>query len=46
MAERIYFAWKEEEHWDLKCHQACVTKSLYGRTAAKVYWDPDKQRPA
>jgi hypothetical protein len=45
MVERVYFAWKEEETWDLKCHRACVTKSLYGRTAAKVYWDDEKQRP-
>ena len=45
MAERLYFAWKDEEKWDLKCHRACVTKGLYGRTAAKVYWDDEKARP-
>lgn len=45
MAERLYFAWKEEENYDLLCHRACITKGLYGRTAAKVYWDAEKQRP-
>jgi hypothetical protein len=45
LVERMYFAWKDEEHYDLKCHQACITKSLYGRTAAKVYWDDEKARP-
>lgn len=45
MAERLYFAWKQEEEWDLKCHKACITKGLYGRTAAKVYWDAEKNRP-
>ena len=45
MAERLYFAWKDEEGWELKTHKACVTKGLYGHTAAKVYWDDEKQRP-
>lgn len=45
MAERLYFAWKREENWELKGHKACVTKGLYGRTAAKVYWDEYKNRP-
>lgn len=45
MAERLYFAWKEEEDWELKGHEACITKALYGQTAAKVYWDPDENRP-
>jgi len=45
LAERLYFAWKAEENLDLKSHQACVVKGLYGRTAAKVYWDSDEHRP-
>jgi hypothetical protein len=45
MAERLYFAWKDEEQWELKGHKACVTKALYGITAGKVYWDPEKNRP-
>lgn len=43
--ERAYVAWKQEEDFDLKWHKAIVTKSLYGRTAGRVYWDKDKQRP-
>jgi len=43
--ERAYFAWKEEEEFELKSHQACVVKGLYGRTAAKIYWDDDERRP-
>lgn len=45
LAERVYFAWKDEEDFELKSHQACLVKSLYGHTAAKVYWDDDKDRP-
>ncbi len=45
LVERLYFAWKDEEKFDLKTHQACVVKGLYGRTAAKVYWDADENRP-
>src|SRR5574338_1314552 len=43
--ERIYYAWKRAESWELKVHKACTTKGLYGRTAAFVYWDPDENRP-
>lgn len=39
--ERIYTAWKREEKFDLKFHKAAHVKSLYGRTAARVYWDKD-----
>ena len=45
MTERLYFAWKDEEDFELKAHQACVVKGLYGRTAAKVFWDDDLGRP-
>lgn len=43
--ERAYTAWKREEDFDLKWHKAITTKSLYGRTAGRVYWDKDKDRP-
>src|ERR1035437_5144183 len=43
--ERIYFAWKREENFELKFHKACAVKALYGRTAGKVYWDAEEQRP-
>jgi hypothetical protein len=43
--ERLYFAWKEESGYEPKVHKACVTKGLYGRTAAKVWWDDDAGRP-
>lgn len=43
--ERVYSAWKSSEEWDLKFHEACVVKGLYGRTAAKVFWDEDEGRP-
>lgn len=43
--ERVYVAWKNEDDFDLKWHKAIVTKGLYGRTAARVYWDPDRKYP-
>jgi len=43
--ERVRVAWKAEEHWPLKRHQAAVVKGLYGRTASYVYWDKDRKRP-
>jgi hypothetical protein len=43
--ERVYVAWKQEDEFDLKWHKAVVTKSLYGRTAGRIYWDPDKEYP-
>ncbi len=45
MVERIRVAWKNEVEWDLLVHKACVVKGLYGRTAAKVTWDPERKRP-
>ena len=41
----MYFAWKDEEEFELKSHKACIVKGIYGRTAAKVYWDEDLERP-
>ena len=43
--ERLYFAWKDEDDFELKAHQACVVKGLYGFTYGKVYWDPIEKRP-
>jgi hypothetical protein len=43
--ERVYSAWKDHEDFELKFHKATTIKGLYGRTAARVYWDADKQRP-
>lgn len=43
--ERVYTAWKAEEGFDLKFHKACTVKGLYGRTAARVYWDKEENRP-
>ena len=43
--ERVYFAWKEDVSFEELCHQACVVKGLYGRTAAKVWWDDELATP-
>lgn len=43
--ERTYFAWKDVTKFELKSHKACVVKGLYGRTAAKVYWDEAMSQP-
>ncbi len=43
--ERLYFQWKDEIEFELRVAQACLVKSLYGFTYAKVYWDPIEKRP-
>lgn len=43
--ERIFTSWKAEDRFELKFHKACTIKALYGRTAAKVYYDRDEKRP-
>ena len=43
--ERIYTSWKATDGFDLKFAKACTVKSLYGRTAAKVFWDKDEIPP-
>jgi hypothetical protein len=43
--ERVYFAWKDDVGFEELSHQACVVKGLYGRTAAKVMWDPEADSP-
>jgi hypothetical protein len=45
MVERMYFAWKDEEKWELKSQKAATVKNLYGRTAAKVWWDDERKKP-
>lgn len=43
--ERAYTAWKQAEDLDLKFHKIITVKGLYGRTAGRIYWDPDEGRP-
>lgn len=45
LVERVYAAWKDQTDYEMLCHRACVTKSLYGRTASKVTWDDDEKMP-
>lgn len=45
MTERLYTAWRGEIDFNLMGARACVVKGLYGRTAAKVWWDQDKKFP-
>ena len=45
LVERLYMAWKDQQNYEMLSHRACVTKSLYGRTAAKVTWDKDAGAP-
>lgn len=42
--ERMFFAWKASDKFELKGHEVCVVKELYGRTAGKVYWDDEENR--
>ena len=43
--ERLFFAWWQSHEMDLKLETACLTKSLYGYTAAKIYWDAIDKSP-
>ena len=43
--ERLYFAWKEENDFETKAHKVATTKSLYGKSAAKVIWDDENEMP-
>ena len=45
MVERLYIAWKDRIGIELMSHKACVTKGLYGRTAASVTWDERRGLP-
>jgi hypothetical protein len=44
--ERLFFSWWHEQNMDLKLETAALTKSLYGYTAAKVYWDANLRMPS
>ncbi len=43
--ERLFYAWWDANDFDLKLEEATLLKSLYGNTAAKVYYDPIKKIP-
>jgi hypothetical protein len=43
--ERLYFAWKREDNIELKDHQACLVKALYGYTFTKIELDPVARIP-
>lgn len=45
MAERIYTTWKDTIGLEMKSHQLCVAKALYGRSAFKVWYDDDLDHP-
>jgi len=43
--ERVFYGWWDANDMDLRLEEACLLKSLYGTTAAKVFWDPVKKIP-
>jgi hypothetical protein len=43
--ERVFYAWWDANDMDLRLEEACLLKSLYGTTAAKIYWDPTTKLP-
>ena len=45
MAERIFTTWKDTIDFEAKGHTACIVKGLYGRTAAKVWWNDQEDYP-
>lgn len=45
LVERSYMAWKENIQLEELSHKACVTKCLYGKTAARVIWSADDDYP-
>lgn len=45
-AERLYFAWKDEEEFELKYNLANTVKELYGITYGRVYWNAQEKRPS
>lgn len=45
MAERLYRSWLEDDRYETKFHKACIVKGIYGRTAAKVFYDDTLDRP-
>jgi hypothetical protein len=45
LVERIYMSWKDRIQLEQLSHKACVTKCLYGRTAARVTWNNEESYP-
>jgi hypothetical protein len=45
LAERVYRSWLEDEKVEPKVHRACVVRGIYGRTAGKVHYDDEYNRP-
>lgn len=45
LVERLYHAWIDSSQYEMLAHKACVTKALYGRTASKIVWNAEEQRP-
>ena len=43
--ERLFFAWWQSREMDLKLEMAALTKSLYGYTAAKIFWNNITKQP-
>ena len=44
--ERMFYAWWDANDMDLRLEEACLLKSLYGTTAAKVFWNPVTKVPS
>jgi hypothetical protein len=45
LVERVYAAWKDQTNYEVLCHRACTVKNLYGRTAAKIFWNSEGKHP-
>lgn len=45
LVERAYMAWKDQIGLETLAHRACVTKCLYGRTAARITWSSELNYP-
>ena len=43
--ERLFYAWWDNNDFDLRMEEATLLKSLYGTTAAKIFWDPIRKMP-
>ena len=43
--EKLFWAWWDENRFDLQLHVISRIRSLYGAVAVKPYWDPDEKVP-
>lgn len=43
--ERLFFAWAENNEFEVRLEEACLYKCLYGHTAAKISWDAKRGIP-